>query len=252
MSTCKACIRNNRTRCNHLKTQCSVENCLRKSFKNGFCSNHIPKINKLPDVPPDPQIEIDRKLRIQMVDAKMERKRELRKRQEQRIRDSTVYGEINDAALNAFYEKCRIEDEMENENIDREFQRTYDYFQSRNHRRSTPVFTSFDDDFRKTPKARKHESRDGPKKTKRQSSDDSSSDEEEERKSRSEQPQKKKTGLESFFELLGIEPTTDVSAIRYAYKRAAIKLHPDKNIGRDTTEDFQNLQSAYEQILSTI
>ena len=46
----------------------------------------------------------------------------------------------------------------------------------------------------------------------------------------------------AFYELLGCQPDASAEEIRKAYKRAALKCHPDKG-GR--AEDFQELNRAY-------
>lgn len=48
-----------------------------------------------------------------------------------------------------------------------------------------------------------------------------------------------------YYKLLGIPPGSSISAIKAAYRKRALELHPDKNPGKDTTPQFQALQQAY-------
>ena len=48
-----------------------------------------------------------------------------------------------------------------------------------------------------------------------------------------------------YYKLLEIDESAETKDIERAYKKMAIKLHPDKNRDRDTTEEFQAVQEAY-------
>ena len=50
-----------------------------------------------------------------------------------------------------------------------------------------------------------------------------------------------------YYEVLGVEPTATDEELRSAYRRAALRLHPDKNIGREEEAQraFQELSAAY-------
>lgn len=52
------------------------------------------------------------------------------------------------------------------------------------------------------------------------------------------------------WEVLDISENADQIQIKKAYHKAALRLHPDRNIDRDTTEEFLLVQKAYE-ILSS-
>ncbi|MCF7888943.1 MAG: DnaJ domain-containing protein [Victivallales bacterium] len=50
-------------------------------------------------------------------------------------------------------------------------------------------------------------------------------------------------------EKLGLKDTADIKEIKTAYKTAAMKLHPDRNPGKNGAEDeFDNLSTAYKTI----
>jgi len=51
------------------------------------------------------------------------------------------------------------------------------------------------------------------------------------------------------FRSLEIKPTRDLNKVKKSYKKLAVKLHPDKNPGEDTTLKFQELSKAYGEIL---
>ncbi len=51
-----------------------------------------------------------------------------------------------------------------------------------------------------------------------------------------------------YLDLLGLDESATPDQIRKRYFRLSIQLHPDKNPGRDTTEQFQNLKHAYNKL----
>ena len=52
--------------------------------------------------------------------------------------------------------------------------------------------------------------------------------------------------IKGYYKLLGVSPNAPFSAIKAAYRKRALELHPDKNLGKDTTAQFQTLQQAYD------
>lgn len=55
-------------------------------------------------------------------------------------------------------------------------------------------------------------------------------------------------GSDDPYVILGVAHNASAEEIKRAYKKLAIKLHPDRNKDRDTTKDFQRLQAAYQKI----
>lgn len=53
---------------------------------------------------------------------------------------------------------------------------------------------------------------------------------------------------EDFYMVLEVEQTATIEVISRSYKRLALKRHPDRNAGRDTTAAFQLLGKAYETL----
>lgn|GEM_PF-1295589 len=54
-----------------------------------------------------------------------------------------------------------------------------------------------------------------------------------------------------YFEKLGIAPTTDLKAIKKAYRRKAFALHPDKNPSPQAQLEFIELTDAYEILIGS-
>ena len=52
--------------------------------------------------------------------------------------------------------------------------------------------------------------------------------------------------LEDFYKLLGIKKDASNRDIRKAFKKLALKYHPDKNSDDDAHEKFLNINRAYE------
>ena len=50
-----------------------------------------------------------------------------------------------------------------------------------------------------------------------------------------------------YYEVLGVERTADADVIKKAYRKAAMKYHPDRNPGdKDAEEKFKEASEAYE------
>ena len=58
-------------------------------------------------------------------------------------------------------------------------------------------------------------------------------------------PSKNKKGRD-FYKLLGVERTANQGQIKHAYRKLAMKYHPDKNPGdEEAAEKFKELSTAY-------
>lgn len=227
MPCCDNCISLGKTNCSHRRTHCAYESCKRKCFRDNFCASHIPKPKKEVAPPPDPRIELERVKRRELI---MEQERERAERNAKRLnelRNRREYGSTDYSAIDEFITKIRDEAEEERERIEREFEETCRFF-----RGETRQDESGD-------KWRRERSR-KPKFT----SEDTGS------KTNTEQKERKfSQNIIFLFTILQIDPTRDILEIRTAYKKGAIKLHPDKNPGIDTRGRFQELSNAYEEIM---
>jgi DnaJ domain len=56
------------------------------------------------------------------------------------------------------------------------------------------------------------------------------------------------TDIKGYYRTLGVSPDASASEIKTAYRQKAMELHPDRNIGENTTDQFQKLQQAYETL----
>ena len=56
--------------------------------------------------------------------------------------------------------------------------------------------------------------------------------------------------LQPLFERLGLSPDASVAAVRKAFRREAMRLHPDRNPSPEAAEAFVQVRAAYEALLS--
>lgn len=61
-------------------------------------------------------------------------------------------------------------------------------------------------------------------------------------------------GMKAYYDLLGLDTEASEAEIRRAYKKKAMRYHPDKNPGREkwAGERFKKLTDAYESILTEL
>lgn len=51
--------------------------------------------------------------------------------------------------------------------------------------------------------------------------------------------------FKDYYQILDIDPDSTTEEIRKAYKAASMKYHPDRNPGKDTTSQMQDINEAY-------
>jgi len=53
-----------------------------------------------------------------------------------------------------------------------------------------------------------------------------------------------------YFDILGIPPTDDEKVIKKAYRKQALKFHPDKNANKDAAQQFLRITEAYDFLIN--
>ena len=51
--------------------------------------------------------------------------------------------------------------------------------------------------------------------------------------------------FKDYYQILDIDPDSSTEEVRKAYKAASMKYHPDRNPGKDTTSQMQDINEAY-------
>eukprot|EP00613_Pedinella_sp_CCMP2098_P072724 CAMPEP_0171915926 /NCGR_PEP_ID=MMETSP0993-20121228/14391_1 /TAXON_ID=483369 /ORGANISM="non described non described, Strain CCMP2098" /LENGTH=110 /DNA_ID=CAMNT_0012551161 /DNA_START=37 /DNA_END=365 /DNA_ORIENTATION=- len=51
---------------------------------------------------------------------------------------------------------------------------------------------------------------------------------------------------EDYYKILGVPRTADEKELKKAYRKLALKFHPDKNPGEDAVEKFKMINQAYD------
>ncbi len=54
----------------------------------------------------------------------------------------------------------------------------------------------------------------------------------------------------NYFDILGIPPTDDEKIIKKAYRKQALKYHPDKNPSKDAEQQFLRISEAYDALIN--
>ena len=57
-----------------------------------------------------------------------------------------------------------------------------------------------------------------------------------------------KSGLEKYYEILGLDSSANWKQVKAAHRRLAKKYHPDKNKSSDAESQFKKIQNAYEKL----
>lgn len=214
---------------------CSHPNCKKKPIRDSLCSLHLPKIPTRRFLPEDEaKYNKERDDRLNGI-FEQEEFRQIEINEEiRRIRSLDCSDFTKSCILDRYFENIRRQKEEEDEKLDRDFSEFL--------RRINQNFAN------NRPRM---ESKKWGKEWQREKSE---SEEEEKSESKEESPKKSKSSrkFSDMFAILEMEFTTDVKEISRSYKKLAIKLHPDKNPGVDTTAKFQQLSNAYQYIIENI
>jgi len=221
MNLCNKCLKKEFVYCNHIQTQCNIGFCMKKRFRGEFCTLHFIKENK--SVYKNTFTDADEQNRLERIRLVREKARVQQNKINDKIyelKKNCNYDQPN-ILLHEYLEKVKEEQESQDFFLNREFEETMRFHQ------------------------RKFINRENSRKQVDEDAKDELSD-------KIDNNLKKiffSSVMIAYFIILNIEPTIDLSLIRTGYKKAAIKYHPDKNIGIDTTSQFQQLSLAYEKIV---
>lgn len=253
---CPKCEERGLPRCKHFIHRCKIENCKKKPFKNGYCSCHIPKVTKPSKPSKDPLQEFERQERIRRVDEAKEARKQFIADEIERLKSLEDYSNPDRHLLEEFLMKIAMEEEDEQIRLEEEFEETMNFYQQQfkekygtPRRRSFASFSYlFEDNSSSSKKSKKKGSGSSSDPHGATSAESSSEDD----KSKKDKKIKMPFSIRCLFEHLEIVPTRNVQEVRLAYRRAAVRCHPDKNAHRaaEATAQFQALSSAYEEIVA--
>lgn len=264
----KAIIENLCDKCYSKKGFCGFDGCMKKIFSSGYCSIHIATVNK----------KTQQDIKHTVTEKDLERREKMREYFDQRERNNEArrmnieeYKNTipNDPFTREFYkglfdemEEQYINDEKaEFERIDKELSDLREHYRNifenkgadyTNKKNKFKFYMEEEFDHykyrKKTKQAAKEErtkSRGKCKKETKQEPEFESDDSEESECQR----EFDITFLEAFI-VLEMEKTIDIELVKKAYRKAALKYHPDRNIGDIyATEKFQEVGSAYEFLM---
>lgn len=57
--------------------------------------------------------------------------------------------------------------------------------------------------------------------------------------------------MDKYYKVLGLKPPSSKEDIKKAYKKLAVKYHPDKNTDPSATEKFKEISDAYQRLTDT-
>mgnify|MGYP006130578313 CR=1 FL=1 len=70
----------------------------------------------------------------------------------------------------------------------------------------------------------------------------------EEQQQRQEQKQKSTSDLEKYYKILELDSSANWKQVKSAYRRLALKYHPDKNKSPDSESQFKKIKNAYDKL----
>lgn len=265
-------------RCYSIKDLCCVEGCKKKIFLNGHCSTHISLVREVKK----PYIGNT------ISEETLNRRRDLQIERDHVIKDfDRRHEEVNQMKINITYDPLsrRVEKSLLLQR-EREIDNDKEMFLAREYRNlerlkdniinlsSTNApkskFKKYmeeeQDEYKRKKRAKQaakeqRSDRRKPSEKKKPSkkfttstdyvSDDEYSDEDDDFRIDPEDEKFNKL-VSDAFDILEIQKTRDENEIKKAYRICALKYHPDKNPGNDTTAIFQEIGYAYDFIIANI